>query len=57
MTYLIFIGDMLVMAFMIGLGAWLVLIESDERIDATAQIPLCDEAEEIASTESRNSSD
>ena len=43
MTYLIFGGDMFVMAFMIAVVVWLSVRESDERIDAAARIPLEDE--------------
>jgi cbb3-type cytochrome oxidase subunit 3 len=43
MTYLIFGGDMFVMAFMIGLVVWISLRDNDERIDAAARIPLDDE--------------
>lgn len=46
MTYLIFGGDLLVMAFMVGLVTWLLVKGSDERIDATARIPLEDEHDE-----------
>lgn len=44
MTYLLFGGDMLVMAFMIGLFVWLALRSDDEEIDAAARIPLADDA-------------
>ena len=43
MTYLIFGGDMFVMAFMIVVVVWLSVRENDERIDAAARIPLEDE--------------
>jgi hypothetical protein len=43
MTYLIFGGDMLVMAFMIGVVVWISLRENQTQIDATARIPLEDE--------------
>jgi cbb3-type cytochrome oxidase subunit 3 len=43
MTYLIFGGDMFVMAFMIGVVVWISLRENDERIDAAARIPLDEE--------------
>lgn len=43
MTYLIFGGDMFVMAFMIGVVVWISLRDNDERIDAAARIPLEDE--------------
>ena len=44
MTYLIFGGDMLVMAFMIGLVVWLSVRSNSNEIDAAARIPLDDEA-------------
>lgn len=43
MTYVIFIGDMLVMAFMIGVVAWVSLVAQPEELDETARIPLDDE--------------
>jgi cbb3-type cytochrome oxidase subunit 3 len=43
MAYLIFGGDMLVTAFMVGLVIWLSVRENDERIAAAARIPLDDE--------------
>ena len=43
MTYLIFAGDMLVMAFMIGVVVWIALRENQTQIDAAARIPLEDE--------------
>ena len=43
MAYLIFGGDMLVTAFMVGLVVWLLVRENDARIDAAARIPLEDE--------------
>ena len=43
MTYLIFIGDMLVMAFMTALVVWASMRTSNARIDAAARIPLEDE--------------
>ena len=43
MAYLIFGGDMLVSAFMVGLVMWLSVRENDERIGAAARIPLDDE--------------
>jgi cbb3-type cytochrome oxidase subunit 3 len=43
MMYLIFAGDMLVMAFMMGVVVWISLRDNDERIDAAARIPLEDE--------------
>jgi hypothetical protein len=42
-TYFIFGGDMLVMAFMVALVVWLTLRSKDEEIDAIARIPLDDE--------------
>lgn len=43
MTMFIFLGDMLVMAFMIGLAIWFTNKGNDEQIDAAARIPLEDE--------------
>lgn len=43
MTLFIFIGDMLVMAFMIGLAIWVANKSNDEQIAKAARIPLEDE--------------
>lgn len=43
MTYLIFGGDMLVMAFMIAVVVWVSLRANDAGIAAAARIPLEDE--------------
>ena len=43
MTWVLFAGDMLVMAFMIGLIVWVSLYADDSEIDAVARIPLEDE--------------
>lgn len=43
MAYLLFAGDMLVMAFMVGVVVWLSVRENDTRIDTTARIPLEDD--------------
>ena len=43
MAYLIFVGDMLVMAFMIGVIVWVGVRDNDSRIDAAARLPLEDE--------------
>jgi cbb3-type cytochrome oxidase subunit 3 len=43
MAYLLFGGDMFVMAFMIGVVVWISLRENDVRIDAAARIPLEDD--------------
>jgi len=43
MTYFLFAGDMLVMAFMVGLVIWVFMRSSDESIDEAARIPLEDE--------------
>ena len=40
MTYVLFAGDMIVMAFMIALVAWVALGVSDRDIEYTAQLPL-----------------
>jgi len=42
-TYFIFAGDMLVMAFMICLVVWVSLSASAKGLDAAARIPLEDE--------------
>ncbi len=43
MTYFIFAGDMLVMAFMAGLVVWLYLRQGKEKLEESARIPLEDE--------------
>lgn len=43
MTYLIFGGDMLVMAFMIAVVVWVSLRANDAGIAEAARIPLEDE--------------
>ncbi|MBL4729539.1 MAG: hypothetical protein COA46_05375 [Porticoccaceae bacterium] len=43
MTMFIFLGDMLVMAFMIGLAIWLTSRGNDAQIEEAARIPLEDE--------------
>ena len=43
MTYFIFAGDMLVMAFMVVLVIWVFMRSSKETIDESARIPLEDE--------------
>ncbi|MEX2469682.1 MAG: hypothetical protein WD396_08005 [Pseudohongiellaceae bacterium] len=43
MTLFIFLGDMLVMAFMMGLAVWFLNSSDDEEIDRVAHIPLEDE--------------
>ena len=43
MAYLLFGGDMLVMAFMIGVVVWISVSENDAHIDTAARIPLEDE--------------
>lgn len=40
MTFVLFFGDLLVMAFMIGLGVWVLLGMSDAEADRIARIPL-----------------
>ena len=44
MTYFIFIGDMFVMAFMIGVVTWVSLRSSKQVIEDASLIPLEDEA-------------
>ncbi len=46
MTTFILLGDMLVMAFMIGLAAWLLDSGDSKALDETARIPLQDEDED-----------
>jgi hypothetical protein len=43
MTVFIFLGDMVVMAFMIGLAIWFTSRGNDEQIAEAARIPLEDE--------------
>jgi len=43
MTLVIFLGDMLVMAFMIVVVVWLSLRSTREVLDAASRIPLEDE--------------
>ncbi len=43
MTWYIFVGDMLVMAFMIALVVWVSMRSTRDRLDSTARIPLEDE--------------
>ena len=43
MTYFIFAGDMLVMAFMTALVIWVFMRSSDATIEEAARIPLEDE--------------
>jgi cbb3-type cytochrome oxidase subunit 3 len=42
-TYFLFAGDMLIMAFMVGLVIWVFMRSSKESMDEAAQIPLEDE--------------
>lgn len=43
MTWFIFVGDLLVMLFMILLVIWVFMVTPDEEIDESARIPLRDE--------------
>jgi cbb3-type cytochrome oxidase subunit 3 len=43
MTWFIFVGDLLVMAFMIAVVVWVSLRSTRERLDDVARIPLEDE--------------
>ena len=43
MAYFIFIGDMFVMAFMIGVVIWVSMKSSDKTTRKAARIPLEDE--------------
>lgn len=44
MTYFIFIGDMLIMLFMVCLAIWVSLASSKSTLDNAARIPLNDES-------------
>ena len=44
MTFFIFFGDMLVMAFMVGLAIWFGSRGNEKEISHAANIPLEDEA-------------
>ena len=46
MTLFIFVGDMLVMGFMIGLAIWFSNSSNDDSIAEIARIPLIDEEQE-----------
>ena len=46
MTWFLFAGDMLVMAFMAGLAVWALWGSSDEAVEKTAGIPLDDERDD-----------
>ena len=43
MTYFLFAGDMLVMAFMIGIVVYVSLNTQSESLEKTSRIPLEDE--------------
>lgn len=43
MTWFIFVGDLLVMLFMVCLVVWVFMVSSDKDIEETAMIPLRDE--------------
>jgi cbb3-type cytochrome oxidase subunit 3 len=43
MTWVLFVGDMLVSAFMIAVIIWVSLRSTREQLDAVARIPLEDE--------------
>lgn len=43
MTTFIFFGDMLVMAFMVGLAGWILSRGKSKTLDEIARIPLEDE--------------
>ena len=47
MTYFIFVGDMLVMLFMVVLVVWVFWRSPDEVMDAAARIPLEDESTDV----------
>lgn len=54
MTYLIFIGDMLVMLFMIGVAVWFFYRENDEQVEQTANLPLMDDYPHRSDLDSEN---
>jgi len=43
MTWFIFVGDLVVMLFMVCLVIWVFMVSSDKDIDDAAMIPLRDE--------------
>ncbi|MEE9142928.1 MAG: cbb3-type cytochrome c oxidase subunit 3 [Gammaproteobacteria bacterium] len=43
MTYYLFAGDLLVMAFMMGVVVWVMLRSTKQKLDEAARIPLEDE--------------
>ncbi len=43
MTMFIFLGDMAVIAFMVGLAIWFTSKSDDEALEEAARIPLEDE--------------
>lgn len=45
MTFFLFAGDMLVMAFMFVVVVWVSMRSSQESLDEASRIPLDDEAE------------
>lgn len=44
MTWFLFVGDMLVMLFMIAVAVWVYAVAGREEIERSARIPLQDEA-------------
>jgi len=46
MTYVLFAGDMLVMAFMAGVAVWVSAFTSDADIDKAARLPFEDEVDD-----------
>ncbi len=43
MSWFIFVGDMLVMLFMVVLVIWVFMVSADSNIDRSSNIPLNDE--------------
>ena len=43
MTWFLFVGDMIVMLFMVLLVTWVSLRSTDKKLNAAARIPLEDE--------------
>ena len=52
MTFFIFLGDMLVMAFMMAVVVWVYMKSSRETLEEAAHIPLQDEFEPPAHDQS-----
>ena len=55
MTWFIFVGDMLVMLFMVVLVIWVFMVSPDSEIEAAGMIPLEDEIYGADSVDEKNS--